>query len=320
MKRARLRPRRRNRAPAPARTVAAALVLASCWAPACSSTPAAQDPLSALALAEDRLQGGEFDVALALARTFGDTRYGRPDLERKKIIEAKALMGLGEHFEAYRRIRDFPDEHRFSVHFPQAEQIEFAAGKALVESTHSFLFFSNDADEGQAVLEHFVSHYPRSLTLAPDALRLLGEKAFTERSWALARERYGQILRDFPSSEWAALARFKVAMSRFRQLKGPEYDLETMILARNELKDFLAGAPENPGFRAEANDALVRTRLWLAQKHLGIADYYKTLKNRYAEVEHLKMLVDEYGETEEAAKARARLAMTPSRPSPAPPR
>ena len=269
----------------------------------CSSQGDRGEPIANLALAEDALKRGEHDRALTLLGAWADESYARPELERKMILEAKARLAAGEPWKTYQRLRDFPDLHRFSPLLRDAEQLVFTAGRTLIESNGGFLFFSNDSDDGQVVLEHFIVHYPRARELVPDALRLLAEKAFKEQKWPLCRERMSQVLREYPDSEWATLARFRVAMTRFFQLEGPAYDLEALTLAHNELKDFLAGVPENPKFRSEATKALGQTRAWLGTKHVQIASFYRRLGNRFAEQTHLAIAVAEFGETSAAAEA-----------------
>lgn len=288
-----------------------ALALPSLLA-ACASSADRGEPVANLALAEDALNHGEAERARKLLGAWADESYARPELERKMVLEAKALLANGEPWKAYVRLREFADQHRFSPLLPEAERTVFTAGKTLIESKGGFLFFSNDADDGQIVLEHFVLHYPRSQDLVPDALRMLAEKAFREERWVLARERMSQLLRDHPDSEWATLARFRIAMARFRALEGPAYDLDSLTLAHNELKDFLAGGPENPGFRTEATRALATTRTWLGEKHVQIAAFYRRLGNAFGEDTHLRIARDEYGETPAATAAAALLRDRPA--------
>ena len=124
----------------------------------------------------------------------------------------------------------------------------------------------------------------------------------------LAKERYRDLMRRYPDSEWVVYARFRFAMSIVAGLQGPDYDLDQMEHASRELRDFLRGEPENPDFVATASAALARLQEWRAARHLNIADFYRRVDNELGERLHLQYAcVDELRDTTAGRAARARL-------------
>ena len=282
-------------------------------AAACAAAPL-PDPVAALALAEESLQRGDHDSAYDLLLAIVRDGLPRNERERHKLALARALFGCGDGWKAYKEIKTFPDEFPFSMLLPKAEELEFTIGRTLLESDGGFLFFSSDADDGQTVLEHFIVRYAASNRLRPDALRLLGEKAHGEKDYGLARSRYMDLLQNHPDSEWSTLARYRIAMCQFEGLAGADYDLSEMLTAHNELRDFLAAAPENPQMVAQAQAAMTRTREWLGEKHLTIAAFYRRIGVGYGEAVHLRIAAQDYPDTTAGKQAIALLPAAGRRP------
>jgi hypothetical protein len=230
------------------------------------------------------------------------------EVERYKALYAEALWRTGEAWDAFKVIRSFVEDHRFSPWSARVEELHFRIGQELIQSEGSYFIFGSDRDDGELVLTEFVERYTTSAHLA-DALRLLGDLAFEEERWFDARRRFEQLIQDHPTSEWASLASFRRVMAIHAELLGPEYDLPSMYRARNELRDYLATAPERPEFRTAAETAYVEVQDWIASRHLIDADFYRTVGNRYGERFHLRLLLDDTApDLPQVETARRRLA------------
>jgi outer membrane protein assembly factor BamD (BamD/ComL family) len=273
---------------------------------ACSYSPPTQDPVAALEIAETMLQEQRFDDAVALLGAFDADDHEGVGVERWKARRARALLESGDWWGAFRQIRTFLEDHPFSPFETEVEEIEYQAGSRLIRSDWSFLFFADDAEDGQVVLEHFVRRFPRSRHKA-DALHLLGNRAFARGEHKRAGEWYAELRRDHPESEWAPLALFRIAISRYEALIGPEYDFEELTTTRNELAGYLAGEPENPQFVAQAQQALATVRDWLARRHVQIAEFYRRIGNAPGRQLHLEAAATEYPDTAQGQEAKRRL-------------
>lgn len=271
----------------------------------CASTPTG-DPVAAIRLAEARLETGDAVGAAELLESIDEESVTGENLERLLLRKAQAWARTGSHWAAFKVIRDFSEKHPFSPYITQAQDLEFEIGSYLIRSTGGFLFFTSDARDGQTVLEHFALRYAKN-PATPDALRLLGEKAYADGDYLLASQRFRDLILQHENSEWVPLARFRVAMSAFRVLSGPAYDLQSMSTAHRELRDFLANPVENPAFRAEAAEALGTVREWLGQKHMQIVDFYDRVGNSKGAALHLDIAARDFPETEAGRHAAERL-------------
>lgn len=272
----------------------------------CTAAPPTNDPIAALSLAEEWLAAGRAADAVALLKSFDAEQYQGTALERYTARRGSALLESGKPFLAWYVVQNFTRDHPYvSQYYSDVEEVEFEAGRRLIESTWSFLIFANDSDEGQMILEHFIQHFPRSRKV-PDALALLGAKAFREKEWSLARTRYTTLRLEHTDSEWAPLAQYRVAMSGFHKLVGPAYDQAEMRATERELAGFLATKPQNPGFQAEATRALGIVREWIARREMQNAAFYRTIGNAAGERIHLAAAA-EYPDTVAGREARARI-------------
>jgi outer membrane protein assembly factor BamD (BamD/ComL family) len=275
---------------------------------ACGAAPPTNDPIAALAIAEEWLEAGRAKEARDLLNAFDAEQYEGAALERHTARRGLAYLRSGDPYLAYYVVRNFTNDHPYvSKYYGDVEWIEYEAGRQMIESTWSFLFFANHSDDGKMILEHFIQHFPRSRYM-PDALQLLGAKAFRERDWNLARARYTTLRLEHPDSEWAPLAQYRVAMSGFASLVGPAYDQAEMRATERELAGFLATQPQNPAFAAEATRALGLVREWIARREVVNADFYRTIGNAQGERLHLAAAARDYPDTVAGREAQARLS------------
>ena len=280
---------------------------------ACRATPSVADSLTGLALAEEMMAQGDWARATDLLSEFEADNFEGEDQERFKLRLARSLMEIGEPWDAFKIIENFNEEHPFGRYLSTVQDIEFKAGAQLIKSDISFWIFSSDEEDGRIILEHFTIHHPRRGDLLPDALRLLGECAFSNEQWNEARKWFQRLISNHPQSEWKVLARFRVAMCRFNLLVGPQYDIEAMSRARNALSDFLELETENPAFVATTGAALRTVERWLALKHIDIAEFYETVGNHQGHIHHLEKAAAEYPETPGGKRAREAIARLKAR-------
>ncbi|MFM1872766.1 MAG: Outer rane lipoprotein [Planctomycetota bacterium] len=289
-------------AAAPRLAVTAAL---SALLAACATAPEPKpNPDELLSGIETQIGVGDHDAALTALDEWERDIVPKRLLARYDLARARALFAKDEAFKAYESLlKLYTDAPRSDLR-PAAVELQWQIGKYLVGTGRAFWFFYSDRRAGRTVLEHLVSRHPDSPELA-DALRLLGDMAFEDRDYTLAQERFRDLLRSRPESEWNVYARFRFAMSIVASLKGPDYDQDRMQHAERELREFLAAAPENPDFVAQAQAALDRVVRWQAERELQIAHFYRTVDNRGGYRLHLDRACDErYAETEAGRAAR----------------
>lgn len=283
---------------------------------ACASTPtigpdAEQMLESAEALVATRAYGEALDRLGELTNEICPKRLR----DRRDLATATAHLGLGEHWDAFLVLEQFSDLYPHSELRPTVVEMLWDLGRTLATSGRGFWIFWSDRRAGRTVLEHLITRHPDTQRLA-DALRLLGDMAYEDRNYELAQERFRDLMRRRPESEWVKYAGFRFAMSIVDSLQGSDYDLDKMNLAVRELTDFLAAAPENPALVTKAREALAKLREWRAARHLSIAAFYRRVDNEPGLRFHLDIACrPEFEGTaahREALEQRALLPPTPA--------
>ncbi|GAB4146187.1 MAG: hypothetical protein Fur0037_14230 [Planctomycetota bacterium] len=274
---------------------------------ACAAAPLPEDPEKILREAESLLADGRASAAADLLERVGEEPFGRALGDRYEFALGSALFAADRPYDAFLAIRDFADDHPASDLRARVASLEHEIGRSLVKRGGGFLFFWSDLRAGKECLEHLVTRYPDSEQMA-DSLRMLGDIEFDAGNHAMAQERYRDLLRRFPESEWAPYARYRYAMSLVATLRGPDYDLDAMEHASKELADFLADPPEHPEFAARAREALDRVTGWRAERYWSIAQFYKRIGNTYGYEHHLrKAASEEFAGTRSGQRARREL-------------
>jgi tetratricopeptide (TPR) repeat protein len=234
------------------------------------------------------VQAKQYEQAIALLTPIKDLVCPKRLRDQRDLLIAQSLLELGQPWQSFLELREFSVLYPHSDLRSQSVDIIWNAGKTLTDSDGGFLFLWSDKQAGRTVLEHLVTRYPDTDRLA-DALRLLGDMAFENANYELAQERYRDIIHSRPDSDWRFYAQFRFAMSIVAGLRGPDYDLYRMELAVGELRAFLGTNPESPKMLAETTAALEKVLLWQMQRHLSIAEFYRTLNSRKGERYHLEL-------------------------------
>ncbi|MBL8729594.1 MAG: outer membrane protein assembly factor BamD [Planctomycetes bacterium] len=254
---------------------------------ACASTPPVDpDPERLLGTAEALVTARDYDQALAQLDLLSDTICPKRLRDRRDLARAGAHLGLGQYWDAFLALEQFSDLYPHSELRPAVVEMLWDIGRTLATSDRGFWIFWSDRRGGRTVLEHLITRHPDTQRLA-DALRLLGDMAYEDGNYELAQERFRDLMRRRPESEWVKYAGFRFAMSIVDSLQGPDYDLDKMNLAVRELSDFLATAPENPELVTKAGAALEKLREWRAERHLSIAGFYRRVGNVAGQRYHL---------------------------------
>ena len=259
----------------------------------CSSV---QEPLpdaeQRLAGAEALVRNGAMAQATEVLGQLAGEACPKRLRDRRDVARAQALIGTNQHWEAFVVLEPFADDYPHSELRPVVVEMLWDIGSTLAHSGGGFLFFWSDRRASRTALEHLITRHPDTPRLA-DALRLLGDMAFEDENYELAQERFRELMKERPESEWVKYARFRFAMSLFASLQGSDYDLDKMSQAARELRDFLRETTENPELVGKARDALTQLLDWQAERHLKIAAFYRRVGNRPGERLHLDVAASE---------------------------
>jgi tetratricopeptide (TPR) repeat protein len=290
------------------------LAFAAVAVSACGSgpKPLPADAEKVLTEAEAMLASGNAAASCSQLEAREKALFPRRIQDRYVLCLARSLRAIDEPWRAFETLRHFADDFPHSDLRSDVIALEWDLGRTMSRSTRGFLFFWSERTGGRTCLVHLITRYPDNPWLA-DALKQLADMAYEDQDWAMAEERYRDLLRRRPDSEWVPYARFRFAMSIVSSLHGAEYDLEQMQLATKELDAFLAKPPENQEFVATAAKARERLLDWQAERQLGIARFYQTVGNQPGYLRHLQLACTvPFEKTPSAGQARDLLAAQPA--------
>lgn len=223
---------------------------------------------------EDRHPGAARDLLLDV----DPNSYRGRSKERYEIALASAYLGEKDYWTCYQTLKEFARNYPSSPDYRKSETLIYTAGARLAATGWSLLGLWSDLSDAQSILEHFIAYYPSS-SYYDDALRILGEAAYKTGDYDRAISRFGQLLQSVQDSEWTELSRFYHAMSYFKKLSGPDYDMAAMRLAERELADYLRSGSKNEEHLLEARRSFSTTLFWIQSKQIRIARFYLILEN-----------------------------------------
>lgn len=292
--------------------IAAGLALA--WT-GCASVKLPASPMEYLVQAEKAINDENPERARVLLEAIDAESYSGEDLERYKKDLAQTYFKLGEYYDCYTVLKDFVRLHPASRYSSAVEELMWGAGAHLATTGRTFLLFVDDLADAQKILESFIVQFPKSRHL-PGALYVLGEAAYLHEDWELAIERYRDLLDQAPTSEWREKASHRLAMARFNQLTGPDYDAEALAEAERELTAFLQSNPKMQDYINEARQALATVVLWRNDKDMRIAKFYITVGNDFGARYHLNRIISKPDAVNRKQALALLAGLGPARPLP----
>lgn len=144
------------------------------------------------------------------------------------------------------------------------------------------------------------------------AVYLLGLTYLKQRDWTNAQAQFERVLRDYPESDSATSASYRLGEALFGQSRPHDFDQEYTLKALAQWEQFVKGSPEHP-FVPDANVQIAVCRTRLARKLWRTGDVY--LKQAYYEParRYFQSVIDEYSDTPVHGDAIIGLAMVNAR-------
>jgi outer membrane protein assembly factor BamD (BamD/ComL family) len=97
-----------------------------------------------------------------------------------------------------------------------------------------------------------------------------------------------------------------MARSKYAAFRGPAYDGSGLISAKSYYESFRLRYPEEAQ-KLQVDDILSRISEQLAEKQLGIANYYDRTKSKEPANMYYQMVVDDYPQSKAAQTAKEKL-------------
>ncbi len=269
-----------------------------------------------LVRAQRALEAGKVELAGRLLDTLEKRKLRSRDEEKYLFLQARYYYRSRRPWKAFLKLETLASRFPVTSYAPQAAWMEFQIGKYLLHARGGFLGLFSQKSYGIRVLKHLAINWPQQTepgnpknVLADDAQALLGQDLWEERDWEGVVARYSRLVQDYPDSEWAPLAYFRIAMAWFYQVEGPRYDLGIMKKAERELSLFLKRKKGNPRQWKKARKSLDQLHQWMAQRAYRTAHYYMTVGSPVGAWIYLKELVEQYPGTRAARKGARELPL-----------
>lgn len=129
------------------------------------------------------------------------------------------------------------------------------------------------------------------------AVYLLGRCYLKQKEWGSAELEFDKMLREYPESDSAASAMFRLAEAYFGQSRGPDFDQEYTLKALTQWQAYLRDAPEDHWLRPEASGKVLECRNRLATKLERTGELYVKLGQWSPAAVYFRNVVDLYPDT-----------------------
>jgi len=171
-------------------------------------------------------------------------------------------------------------------------------------------------DKGDAVLaSEVLKSYAQSGAGNADidqAVYLLGVADLRLHDWAMAQSQFERILREYPESDSASAASYRLGEALFGQSRPADFDQEYTLKALAQWQAFVQQYPDHP-FVPEADAKIAECRTRLARKLWRNGDVYRKQELYEPAQFYFKAVIDEYSDTPIYGDALIGLALTDAR-------
>jgi len=140
------------------------------------------------------------------------------------------------------------------------------------------------------------------------AIELLGEANLRIKEWAEAQVQFERVLRDYPESDSAAAASFRLGEALWGQSRGPAFDQEFTEKALEQWDGYLRAYPGH-WQNAEAVRRRQVARERIADKFDRAGNLYLKLRRPRPARVYFQRVIDEYPDASFAANAHLGLAL-----------
>lgn len=145
------------------------------------------------------------------------------------------------------------------------------------------------------------------------AVYVLGRCYLRQKEWASAEVEFDKLLREYPESDSAASAMFRLGEAYFGQSRGPDFDQEHTLKALQQWQSYLRDAPEGHWLRAQAVDRVLACRNRLAAKLEQTGELYLQLRQWSPAKLYFSNVVDLYPDTSPYGAALIGLSVAEAR-------
>jgi outer membrane assembly lipoprotein YfiO len=134
------------------------------------------------------------------------------------------------------------------------------------------------------------------------AVYLLGLAYLGEKEYASAQAQFERIARDYPESDSASAASYRLGVALYSQSRGPDFDQETALKGLTQWEQLVQSSPDDP-WAALARVRIAEARSRLAHKLWRNGDVYLKLKLYEPAKVYFGSILKDYADTPEYGDA-----------------
>ena len=212
-----------------------------------STYPPAEIHAAAANLFQEEIFGQSAELSEYLIRS----NFGYEKLEDVLFLAGEARFQLAEYDEAFIHYRRLMVQYPYTVRTVEISKRVWVIGKELIDREGAwFGDLSSRHEVGVDALNFLVTTFPRS-SYADDAWKELAEAFALNHQHQAVADIYERLIREYPESEWADLATYRVTREYRAQSRGFEYDVDPLLRSHAALKRYLRAFPDG-NFVAQA--------------------------------------------------------------------
>jgi len=236
---------------------------------------------------------------------------------RARFMRGEAYFQGQSYYKAYTVFDAFLKDYPGGRNYRLALQREFEIGVAFLRGRRRRwlgLPVVSGEKTGLEVLRHVREHDPRG-PLTDDCLALSADCRFRTEAYDEAELDYQMLVKDHPTSPFAAQAMYRIACCRLFRHTGDDYDVGLLRGAAQAFERFLRAYPKADQAR-QAAFYLERTLDRLARAILDTGRFYQKRGRDRAALTYYRRVVKEYPGTGAAADAERLIRGLSGEPEP----
>jgi len=251
---------------------------------------------------------GDYDRALdefnKLIKHYPNSRWAAEGQYHRGLVLEKQ-GDVGKAAEAFRTLID---RYPYSDRLNDAVEHEFELAEAMLEGKKT-RFLGMEIIPAQDTAADLYRHIVRSAPYGPygDIAQFrIGDAELAQGNFEEAEQAYQGVIDEYPNSEYAPKAKFKIAQVSYKSAFKEEHHLVKTDDALDRFEGFKRAYPDS-FLQFEADDAIQALREKKAVDIYEIASFYQHRKKYNSAKLYFNDIVRSFPETETAKQARERL-------------
>ena len=209
---------------------------------------------------------------------------------------ARCLVKFDKHYEAFKEYQKLIDSYPNSQRINEVVEREYSIGEYFLNRESKkclgLSFYDFVEHPSIEIFRSIVDKVPYSV-YASRAQYKLGIIFIQLGRYEEAREAFQKVIDNYSDSEWAAPAKYQLALTVSKTFSGADYDSSYLKEATSRLDEFIRVHPEAKiSSRAEGQLKVLKNRE--AKKIFGIGQFYENQGKYKSGIIYYKKVVNDY--------------------------